>query len=284
MLVRYIWIMDALSETLSCSFVCAMVTQAIRSLKLIKKKIINTVPFWSPEWTPTTGSQPQSAIMNSSWFDAGPAFRFQSYSMAKPLVLTFGGMEVPFALSKVERSDLYGFIETETLDEQDRKCFLATLADDGRSIVPSGGTALVTLSPEGNWLEKKTLTPTDNQGNRISPCASSYAAPCPLEKTASIDEYLSHNIRAVYQVSSEADFSPLMDELQKGTIFQFPYSFRGGLEPDMAFLLLSADGTPFIAIGAATRLDFVGFDQTAAVVEEENPFDDDDESVDFGMM
>jgi hypothetical protein len=204
--------------------------------------------------------------------------------MAKPLVLTFGGMEVPFALSKVERSDLYGFIETETLDEQDRKCFLATLADDGRSIVPSGGTALVTLSPEGNWLEKKTLTPTDNQGNRISPCASSYAAPCPLEKTASIDEYLSHNIRAVYQVSSEADFSPLMDELQKGTIFQFPYSFRGGLEPDMAFLLLSADGTPFIAIGAATRLDFVGFDQTAAVVEEENPFDDDDESVDFGMM
>src|SRR5450755_1785160 len=134
--------------------------------------------------------------------------------MAKPLVLIFGGIEVPFALSKVERSDLYGFVEVETLDEQDRKCFLATLADDGRSIVPSGGTALVTLSPEGNWVEKKTLTPTDNQGNHITPCASSYAAPCPLEKTCSIDEYLSHNIRSVYQVSCEMDFTPLMTELK----------------------------------------------------------------------
>ena len=204
--------------------------------------------------------------------------------MAKPLVLAFGGIEIAFALSKVERSDLYGFVETETLDEQQRKCFLATLADDGRSIVPSGGTALVTLSPEGNWVEKKTLTPTDNQGKKISPCASSYSAPCPLENTASIDEYLSHNIRAVYQVSSETDFSPLMAELSRGTIFQFPYSFRGGLEPDVAFLLLSADGTPFIAIGSATKLEFVGFDQTAAVVEEDDPFADEEESVDFGMM
>jgi hypothetical protein len=192
--------------------------------------------------------------------------------MAKPLVLTFGGIDVPFALSKVERSDLYGFVEVETLDEQDRKCFLATLADE------------VTLSPEGNWVEKKTLTPTDNQGNHITPCASSYAAPCPLEKTCSIDEYLSHNIRSVYQVSCEMDFTPLMTELKKGSIFQFPYSFRGGLEPDTAFLLLSADGTPFIAIGSPTRLEFVGFDQTAAVVEEDDPFGDEEESVDFGMM
>jgi hypothetical protein len=205
--------------------------------------------------------------------------------MAKPLVLAFGGLEIPFALSKVERSDLYGFVETQTLDEKGRECLLATLADDGRSIVPSGGTALVTLSPDGNWLEKKTLIPTDNQGKRITPCASSYAAPCPLKATATIDEYLSHNIRAVYQVSSDVDFAPLMEELKKGTIFQFPYSFRGGLEPDTAFLLLSADGTPFICIGSATKLEFVGFEQTAAVVEEDDPFGgDDDDSVDFGMM
>jgi hypothetical protein len=219
-------------------------------------------------------------------FDVCPAFRVQSASMAKPLVLSFGGIDVPFALSKVERSDLYGFIDVETFDEQNRKCFLATLADDGRSIVASGGTALVNLSPEGNWVEKKTLIPTDNQGKAITPVSSSYAAPCLLDRTATIDEYLSHNIRSVYQVSSETDFSPLMTELKKGTIYQFPYSFRGGLEPDMAFLLLSADGTPFIAIGTATKLEFVGLEQTAAAVvdDAEDPFGDDDDSVDFGMM
>jgi hypothetical protein len=203
--------------------------------------------------------------------------------MAKPLIFSFGGAEIPFNLNKVERSDLYGFVAIETVDEQGRKCTLATLADDGRSVITSGGTALVTLSPEGNWVEKKTLIPTDHQGTRMTPVASSYAAPVPLEKTATIEEYLSHDIRSVYQISSEAEFGPLMEELKKGTIYQFPYSFRGGLEPDAGFLLLAADGTPFLAIGSPTKLQFVGFEQSAAVAGEEETAAE-DESMDFGMM
>jgi hypothetical protein len=204
--------------------------------------------------------------------------------MAKPLVLSFNGVDFPFALSKVERSDLYGFVEIETLDEQGRKCSLVTLADDGKCLIPAGGSTFATLSPEGYWVEKKTLIPTDNQGNRIIPCGSSYAAPVTLKDVVSIDHYLSHDIRSVYQISCESDVEPLMKELKAGKIFQFPYSFRGGLEPDTAFLLLAADGTPFIAIGSPTKLDFVGFDQTAAIAVDDDPFGDDDDSVDFGMM
>jgi len=203
--------------------------------------------------------------------------------MAKPLVFTFNGAEIPCALSKVERSDLYGFVEIETLDERGRKCTLATLADDGRSVIASGGTSLATLSAEGNWVEKKTLVPTDNQGNRITPCQSSYAAPCPLEKTVSIEEYLSHDVRAVYQISSEADLGPLMAELKKGTIYQFAYSFRGGIEPDAGFLLLAADGTPFLAVGTPTQLEFVGFDQSFAIAADDEESEGDD-SMDFDMM
>ena len=204
--------------------------------------------------------------------------------MAKPLVLAFGGAEFPFALNKVERSDLYGFVEIETLDEKGRKCTLATLADDGRSIITSGGTALITLSPDGNWVEKKTLIPTDNQGSRIVPVASSFSAPVVLSKTATIEEYLSHDIRSVYQISCEADFGALLAELKKGTIYQFPYSFRGGLEADTGFLLLAADGTPFLAIGCPTKLEFVGFEQTAAISGDEDASAEDDEAMDFGMM
>jgi hypothetical protein len=200
--------------------------------------------------------------------------------MAKPLVVKFGDAEIPCTLSRVERSDLYGFVETEALDEKGRKCTLATLADDGKSVITSGGTALVTLSPDGNWLDKKACVPTDNQGNRITPVPSSYAAPVPLEKTATVDEYLSHDIGAVYQVSSESDLDPLIAELKKGTIFCFPYSFRGGLEADAGFLLLAADGTPFIAIGCPTQLQFVGLEEIATVSDEES----EDEEIDFSMM
>jgi hypothetical protein len=207
---------------------------------------------------------------------------FNNSIMARPLVLTFGGSDIPLVLDKVERSDLYGFVEIESLDEQGRKCTLATLADDGRSIIGTGGTALVNLTPDGNWIEKTSLVPTDNQGNRITPVASSYSAPVPLENTASVDEYLSHDIRAVYQISSEVDLGPLLEKLKAGTIFQFPYSFRGGLDADVGFVLMSADGMPFLAVGSPTKLEFVGFEQTAAIAGDDDA--EQEESLDFSMM
>lgn len=203
--------------------------------------------------------------------------------MAKPLVVNLGGVDFPLNLNKVERSDLYGFIEIETVDEQGRKCSLATLADDGRTLIGTSGSAMATLSPDGQWLDKKTLRPVDNQGQVMTPVTSSYSAPVPLQRTATIEEYLSHNVRSVYQVSAETDLEPLMAELKKGTIFQFPYSFRGGLEPDAGFLLLSADGTAFVAIGSATRLEMVGLQQAAGLSEEEDEGED-EESIDFSMM
>jgi hypothetical protein len=204
--------------------------------------------------------------------------------MAKPLLLNLAGTEFPLFLNKVERSDLYGYVEIETLDNKGRKCTIATLADDGKTLVAAGHAALAMLSPEGDWLEKKSLIPTDNQGKAIAPVASSYTAPVPLTATATIDDYLSHNIRAIYQISSDADLAPLMTELKKGTIFTFPYSFRGGLEPDVGFLLLAADGTPFLAIGCPTTLEFVGFEQTAGIAADEEESGEDEESLDFSMM
>jgi hypothetical protein len=47
-------------------------------------------------------------------------------------------------------------------------------------------------------------------------------------------------------------------------------------------LLLAGDGTPFLAIGCPTQLEFVGFEQVGAVNEEESA--EEEESLDFGMM
>ena len=206
--------------------------------------------------------------------------------MAKPLVFQFAGAELPLAMNKVDRSGLYGFVEMETLDEKGRKCASALLADDGQTLVGPGGTALASLSPDGQWLEKSQLSAVDHEGKKITPVPSSFSAPVPLTKMVTIEEYLSHNIRAIYQLSSEADMGPLLEELTKGTIFAFPYSYRGGLEPDAGFLLLGADGNAFLAVGTPTRMEFVGFDQAGvgAAAEEEAPAEEDGDEIDFGMM
>ena len=62
--------------------------------------------------------------------------------MAKPLVVNLGGVEFPLQMSRVERSDLYGYVEVETLDEGGARCSLATLADDGRTIIGTSGFAV----------------------------------------------------------------------------------------------------------------------------------------------
>jgi hypothetical protein len=78
----------------------------------------------------------------------------------------------------------------------------------------------------------------------------------------------------------------LVHDLKGGAIFSFPFSFRGGLDPDTGFLLTGADGTPFLAVGKQARLEFVTLRESAdpdeAVELDEDETDDD--SVDFGMM
>jgi hypothetical protein len=204
--------------------------------------------------------------------------------MPKPLVVQLAGVDIPLDLEKVERTDLYGSIEIETLDAQGRPCVAGTLADDGRTLLGPSSTAFGMLSPEGKWVEKKSLIPTDVQGRAIESVPSSYAAPVPLGTHVSVDEYLSHSIRAVYRLASQADMEPLLAELRKGIILGFPYSFRGGLEADAAFLLLAADGTPFMAIGTPSSMDFVGLDHAGALTEEEAEGEGEDAGLDFGMM
>jgi hypothetical protein len=203
--------------------------------------------------------------------------------MAKPLVVAFGGADLAFDLERVDRSRLYGTVDVEALDEKGRTCDLATLADDGRTVIGRGGTALGMISSEGMWLEKSQLKPVDAEGKPITPVPSTFGAPVPLGKKATIDEYLSHNIRSVYLVRPQGDASALVKELQAGAIFTFPYSFRGGLEADVAFLLGGKEGNLFLAVGHPTRIRFVGLEQAAALTEE-GPEDEEEEALDFGMM
>ena len=204
--------------------------------------------------------------------------------MAKPLVFDFGGQEIAFSMSKVDRSKLYGFKELEVLDEQDRKCELATLAADGHTVVGKGGTGIGYLSVDGEWCQKSSLRPVDVVGNDIEPVRSSFGAPVPLTEQVTTDDYLNHDVRAIYVMESEDDSSGLVNELQKGAIFRFEYSFRGGLEADAGFLLMGNDGNIFFAVGNPTNLEFVGLQEAAGVVDEELDGDDDGDLMDFGMI
>jgi hypothetical protein len=205
--------------------------------------------------------------------------------MAKQLTVQHSGKDLRLDLEKVDRSKLYGFVETEVFDDEGQRCELATLNSDGNTLVGRGGAALATLSPNGLWRQKAGLKPVDTQGKEIAPVKSSFDAPIPLTQTATIDEYLAHGIHLVYKLDAEGDAAELIEELRGGKIFSFPFSYRGGLEAYAGFLLLGADGNLFLVAGTKQNFEFVGFNQPAGVVaDDEEAEEEEDAGVDFGMM
>jgi hypothetical protein len=202
--------------------------------------------------------------------------------MGKSLVCAFNNANISFDPVKIDRSVLYGFKEVEVLDEQGQRCELATLADDGKTVVGRGGVTYAYLAPDGAWCDKSGLKPVDPDGHEIQPVPSSFSAPVALTEKASLEEYLSHNVRSVYLMRSEIEAPELMAELRGGTIFKFPYSFRGGLEADAGFLLAGADGNVFLAVGTPTKIEFVGLQQAAGIEEEGD--EDEADMFDFDMI
>lgn len=205
--------------------------------------------------------------------------------MAKPLVFKLDGAEVAFDMQKVDRAKLYGYKDVEMLDEHGDKCEMATLAEDGHTIIGRGGTGIGYLSADGMWCDKSELQPVDLSGVPIEPVTSSFAAPIELGQPASADDYLQHSIRSVYAMETEALDSGLIESLKGGAIYKFSYSYRGGLEADIAFLLCNDAGDIFMAVGSGTAIEFIGLQQVAATVAEETEEDESEgDDMDFSMI
>ena len=205
--------------------------------------------------------------------------------MAKPLTVVLHGETVNLDLSKVDRDKLYGYSETEVVDDAGKPCELATLISDGHTIIGKGGTALAYLTEDGQWRKKADLKAVDPDSKPITPVKSTFDTPVMLDATATLDEYLSHNIHAIYHLTPDEADTPLADELKKGTIYTFPFSYRGGLEASVGFLLQGSDGNPFLCVGSRTDVEFLGLDEVApAVPDAEETLADADEAIDFSMM
>lgn len=195
------------------------------------------------------------------------------------LTLNYEGETVVCDLSKVDRKTVYGYKETLTLDEEGHPCRWATLARDGMTLIPAGGKGAGYLSPEGRWRDKGALSPVDVEGNPLDEVPSTFKAPVTLAETASVDAFYEYNIRLVYALSGEGFPEALLRALSAGTIFTFPFSYRGGLLSDTAFLLQGVDSTCWLLVGKRNKVQYL--DYQAVVLPPEDEEDDDLLSFEF---
>jgi hypothetical protein len=204
------------------------------------------------------------------------------------LSLIFKGQTLAFDLAKIDRDRLYGFVETETFTSDGEQCSRGVLAGDGHTLAGKGDTAIAYLSPDGSWRNRDELRSVDaKDGAAIVPVKSTFAFPVALEgKETTLDDYLGHAVRLVYELRhvelNAADFGALFDALLGGTIFKFPFSYRGGDFADPGFLLAGQDSV-YLAVGTPCALDYARLQVTAPVVEDDAVEEEEDE-LDFSMV
>lgn len=205
--------------------------------------------------------------------------------MARQLVLSLDGVEFSVSMHKIDREKLYGRIEIEAYDEEMNRCSLQVLAADGRTLIDKGGTSLAAVNEDGMWVKRSDLIALDGEGNEIDPVPSSFSHPNTLEP-ATVDEYLSYLVKSVYllEPADEGVFDSLAGIFSEDAqLYKFPFSYRGGLEYDCAFLTANSEGM-FMVIGTPAALQFVELHQPAMVTDYEEEADLEDEELDFDLL
>lgn len=203
--------------------------------------------------------------------------------MAKPLVLSLDGEEIPVKPVKIDREKLYGRVDVEAFDEDGEEVFLRVLAADGKTIINKGGTALATLNENGDSIDRKGLIAINADGEELEPVASSFSKTTPLT-SATVEDYLSHTVKSVYvlEPAGEGDLDLLRSNLSDGTIYKFPFSYRGGVDYDAAFLIENKNDI-FMIVGNQASLQFVKLGEAAVLdsIEEQEISGDE---LDFDLL
>lgn len=201
--------------------------------------------------------------------------------MARNLTFSFGGSEFSAGIEKIDRSKLYGSITIEAVDEFGRKAELMSLAADGQTLFGIGGTAFATLTQDNDPLGRESLSAYSADGEPLETVPSSFDAPIDVAEVATIEDYLSHLVKSVYLLTGEGS-DGIAKKLADGAIYKFPFSYRGGVLPDTAFLISNAEGSPFLILTTPANINFVGFQDAAS--DYADPDEEADDDLDFEMM
>jgi hypothetical protein len=200
--------------------------------------------------------------------------------MARTATLTMSDKSYSVGLKKLDRKKIYGWSKVDIFDDNDQSCSLASIAD-GRYVLPSGSITLAGFNPKGEYIAKSSLIGVDEKGKKVEKVSSIFDEPAALTK-ADLDEYLSLNVKSVYQLAIEEGKEELLGLLEGGDIYRFPFNYRADYEADDAFLLTSA-GEVFAVVGKQAKLEFIGLENKEEEVPEEPEVPEEDD-FDFGML
>jgi hypothetical protein len=198
---------------------------------------------------------------------------------ARQIVVRYGDEQSAFKFTRVDRAKLYGRKKRVVEDENGRECVPAYLSADGAALVPPGGSAAVYVDERFDTVERSDLRAVDAEGAPLEPFPSTLGVPQELTPTDAT-RILDHVVASVYELSPETLGEQLREALADGELFEAPYNYREGYDPDVVFLLQNDHGI-FGLVGRETGFELIEREVPEEEVEDEDAGDELDEDLDF---
>lgn len=202
--------------------------------------------------------------------------------MAKTLKLSLDGKLFEASLTKIDRKKIYGFTQVEVKDGSGMLCKMSTITSDGKYILQSGSTGIMTFNDEGSYVPRSDMQVVNNEGEPIEKVASSYDLEAIPLQECTVEDYLDLRVKGIYQVSME-DYEELFTRLENGKIYSFEYCYRAAYDADDAFLL-NANGNTFLIIGTQLEYEFIGLESNVMEIIEADAEVSLDDDFDMGML
>lgn len=201
--------------------------------------------------------------------------------MAKPIQFVADGFSCSAEIEKFERSKVYGWVETKVFDDTGEPCSVASLLEDGKTMIPAGGFSLKLLTADGFEVSRKDLVARDAGGASMTQIPSVFERPVTLRADVTLEDYLSLQVKSVYQLTIDSGKDELMKALAVNGVMGFDFNYRAGYELDTGYMLV-ADGQVFAVIGRPAALEFIKLESEPDLTEDESV--ESEEDFDFGML
>ena len=200
--------------------------------------------------------------------------------MSRQIKFNLEGVLLQAPISKVDRAKLYGTSTREVYDENGDECTLSDLYQ-GSVILPKGSVSQVLIDKKGNYVSRSELIGFNRLNQKVEKVASIYSQENNCKKT-SIDEFLSANIKSVYQLNIEHDNLESWKKcFLNNEIYHFIFNYREDFEGDDAYVLSNGSDF-FVIVGKQNEYEFLELDTISVESDEEDIADDD--NLDFSMF
>lgn len=149
---------------------------------------------------------------------------------------------------KVDRSEIYGSSTVRVIDAAGRECERSTICEDGRTIAAARSRFMFDEST-GRAVKESDTTFVGDDGQEL-PVHEGFSKSTAKGETCSIEKVLEYKCDNLYAASFDEELcAELVSVLTGGDAVKFLWTYRSTVNPATAFLVMAADGKPYILIG-----------------------------------